>query len=93
MRQCGGNGPQKAFRFTLNRRRRVQFWTYGGHDTVLHIRRSNDCSQPENLYCDDDAGHGVNSYIGATLDAGTYYLIVDGYYGSAGVTQVQYIIL
>ena len=53
-----------------------------GFDTVLHLWDG--CGASE-LYCDDDSGSSqYGSAISASLDAGTYYLYVDGYDTNAG---------
>jgi cysteine-rich repeat protein len=90
LRQCGGDGPQKAIAFTLTRTSSVRFTTISGQDPVLHIRSSLSCHNPQDITCDDDGGPGLNSHIQTTLSAGTYYLIVDGYGGRSGQVTVDY---
>jgi hypothetical protein len=52
-------------------------------DTVLYIR-SGTCTGT-GVACDDDTGIGPMAVIDMTLTAGTYYIILDGYYdGSNG---------
>lgn len=47
-------------------------------DTVLHLRRV--CDEPDTeLICDDDGGAAVLSRFEARLDAGRYFLLVDGF--------------
>ncbi|MFH2009232.1 MAG: clostripain-related cysteine peptidase [bacterium] len=63
--------------FELDSARRVTFESEG-FDTVLHLRSA--CGDPASeLDCDDDDGPGRGSRIVVDLDAGTYYLFVDGY--------------
>jgi hypothetical protein len=59
-------------------------------DTVLHLRRVCD-DQSSQIACDDDGGDGVMSRIEQSgLEAGTYYLIMDGYgSGSSGRYTLQ----
>ena len=90
LRQCGGDGPQKAVAFTLNRSSNVRFTTISGQDPVLHIRDSLSCHNPRDIICNDDGGAGLNSHIQTTLSAGTYYLIVDGYGGRSGQVTIDY---
>ncbi len=51
--------------------------TGASYDTVLHLH-SGSCAGTE-VVCDDDSGSGTLSRITTTLDAGTYYVIVDGF--------------
>jgi hypothetical protein len=61
----------------LDSARRVTFETEG-FDTVLYLRSA--CADPfSELDCDDDDGPGRGSRLVVDLDAGTYYLLVDGY--------------
>ena len=89
-RRCGGNGPQRAVRIQLEHSARVQFWTSSGHDPVLHLRRDVDCGRSEDIVCNDDGGSGLNSRLSAQLAAGTYYLVIDGYFGRSGPITVFY---
>jgi hypothetical protein len=53
-------------------------------DTVLHIRSLCD-SESSELYCNDDGGScSLCSLISATYEAGTYFVIQDGYSTSSG---------
>jgi cysteine-rich repeat protein len=89
-RQCGGAGPQKAVRFSLPFAARVRFSTLASFDSVLHLRRELDCDRTTDITCDDDSGPGLNSDLSATLAAGTYYVIVDGYLGRSGDLTLYY---
>ncbi|MBN2695335.1 S8 family serine peptidase [bacterium] len=47
-------------------------------DTVIYLKSG--CESTTSLYCNDDAENGVNrSKLSVILEAGTYYLVVDGY--------------
>ncbi len=75
----GAASPDAAFRLTLAARRRVVLSTEGSaYDTVLHVHRDA-CVSGAELYCDDDGGAGATSLLDRVLDAGTYYVIVDGF--------------
>lgn len=80
----GAGSPDAAFELTLTGRSRVVASTEGSsYDTVLHIHRD-PCTSAE-LHCDDDGGAGVTSLLDRVLDAGTYYIVVDGFgTGSTG---------
>ncbi len=85
---CGSNAgsPDAAFVLTLTERKRVVATTDGSaYDTVLHIHQTA-CATRAERYCDDDGGSGVGtSLLDRTLDAGTYYIVVDGWgTGSSG---------
>jgi hypothetical protein len=83
---CGNTAASNdaAFRIDLTARRRVRLSTEtSSFDTVLHVHRDM-CRNRAELYCDDDSV-GATSMLDLTLDAGTYYAIVDGWgTGSAG---------
>ncbi|MCZ7683287.1 MAG: hypothetical protein M5U28_32605 [Sandaracinaceae bacterium] len=75
----GAASADAAFRLTLTARRRVVLSTEGSaYDTVLHVHRDA-CVSGAELYCDDDGGAGATSLLDRVLDAGTYYVIVDGF--------------
>lgn len=77
-------GHEAAFALELTERTRIaaQLDTTD-HDGVLYLRRS--CTDHgTTLACNDDAPNTRRSRIEATLDAGRYYLIVDGYSTGGG---------
>lgn len=82
---CGGGATSKdaAFRLVLGASQHVVISTEGSvFDTVLHVHRDA-CGSAEN-YCDDDGGDGSSSLIDRVLDAGTWFIVVDGYGSSSG---------
>jgi hypothetical protein len=77
---CGFMARSKdvAFRLDLTSRRRVIANTDGSSfDTVLYYYVSV-CPGLE-AACDDNSGEGTRSLLDVTLNAGTYYFIVDGW--------------
>lgn len=78
---CGASAssPDAAFELTLTERKRVVASTDGSDfDTVLHVHRDMCVSRGE-LFCNDDADFTVDwSTIDEVLDAGTYFIVVDG---------------
>ncbi|MBI5487616.1 MAG: hypothetical protein HY905_09810 [Deltaproteobacteria bacterium] len=85
---CGGGAvaPDVVYRLVLTARSRVVADTIGStFDTVLHIRGIS-CATGTEVACNDDVVSGVAgaSLIDTTLDAGTYYVVVDGYNTAAG---------
>ena len=79
---CQDNtGADVVYFFTLTQPMEVTFET-SGFDTVLHLWDS--CGGNE-IACDDDGGDAsLASYISEELDAGTYFLYVDGYSDTTG---------
>jgi len=79
---CGsGSGGDAVYSFTLTRRTYVVLDTEGsGYDTTLSLRNSAFAQ----LTCDDDSGSGSLSRIGTYLNAGAYFVIVDGWSNRCG---------
>ncbi len=76
----GRAGQDVWFSFTLTGSTAVHLDTVCSEfDTVLYVLQGA-CDGTE-VACDDDSGIGYASSIDVTLDAGTYYVVVDGYYG------------
>ena len=68
------------FELTLAAEKTVTFYTTTvfGYDGTLHLHDA-PCLGAERA-CNDDFGGTSHSQIEATLAAGTYYLVVDGYW-------------
>ncbi|GAB4205629.1 MAG: hypothetical protein OHK0013_21670 [Sandaracinaceae bacterium] len=83
---CGSSGAARdvVFSLTLPTRRRVVASTVGStFDTILYILGS--ACAGSDLACDDDGGGGGGaSLIDRTLDAGTYYLVLDAFSSTGG---------
>lgn len=81
---CGdqARSADAMFRLVLPARRRVTIDTGGStYDTVVHLHRDSGtgtCTSRADIACDDDSGDGSASFIDRTLDAGTYFIVVDG---------------
>jgi hypothetical protein len=78
---CGGmaQSPDAVFRLDLTTRQRVVASTDGSsYDTVLHMHNTM-CRTGAESACDDDGGEGATSLLDRTLDAGTYFFVVDGW--------------
>lgn len=74
----GTESPDAVYRLRVPRRSRVVVHLKSEHDAVLHLRRS--CSDPSTeLACNDDYGDNRNARIDMILDAGTYFVIADGF--------------
>lgn len=90
---CGGRfdaqqSGDRVFRLALPTRQHVQLnLTTPNHDGVLAVRRA--CQDPPQMKsvrdmeaaCNNDSGNTQHSKIDTTLDAGTYYVVVDGHQG------------
>ena len=79
---CGGAGPDRVYRFTLDGRARFTARSQG-FDTVLYLRVG--CTGSE-VACSDDVDPDTDrgSRIEATLDPGEYALFLDAYDGDVG---------
>lgn len=71
--------PDRVYRLTLRRRGFVSItMTSQGFDGALHMRR--DCvDAASELVCNDDDQDTTHSRIEGNFDAGTYFVVVDGY--------------
>lgn len=79
----GGTAPERVYRITLEQRAQLVADLSSGYDGALFLRAQ--CGGGQDLACNDDAGGSTaRSHIQATLDPGTYYLVVDGYGDASG---------
>ncbi|MFO0692078.1 MAG: hypothetical protein U0230_00840 [Polyangiales bacterium] len=90
---CAGSAESgdAVYRIRLTRRSYVTLeLSTTNHDGALHLRR--ECSsQSSELACNDDEGDNRHSRIGMNLEAGTYYVVVDGFSnGNAGDYSLRY---
>jgi cysteine-rich repeat protein len=88
---CTAGAFDVFYRFTLGRREVVFLSLQGGAawDSVLDVRRA-PCPGT-NVACNDDACSSNLSQWTGELDAGTYYAVVDGCYGtSAGAFTLHF---
>jgi len=79
---CAADSAEAVYAFTLDRRFRVEAYA-SGYDTLLHLRSVCDDASSE-IACDDDAGERTDAYLDLELDAGTYFLFMDGWSGRRG---------
>lgn len=71
-----GNSPEHVYSFTLTERAMVDVALESSFDGALYLLT--DCNGGE-LACNDDNPDTAHSRLQLTLDAGTYYVVVDGY--------------
>jgi hypothetical protein len=80
-------GGDAVFALSLEERGHVFLNTARSrYDTVLHVRRASDLAE---LACNDDANGGLQSSVELDLEAGDYYVVVDGYAGQTGSFSLQ----
>lgn len=83
---CGSSSasPDAAFELTLTDRKMVTVSTVTtvGYDGTIHMH-SAPCDGGAEIACNDDCPDTRHSCFTTTVDAGTYYIIVDGYSSSA----------
>ena len=79
----GGDAPDRVYTFTLTRRTTIDA-RVTGFDTGLYLRTG--CDTGSELVCNDDSNPpgGFGSRVRRRLEAGTYYLVVDGFGTNSG---------
>ena len=80
---CAGGAQSNdvVYRIRLRRRERVRISMSSDFDGALHLRR--DCVDVSTeVACNDDQDDNRHSLLDTVLDAGTYYVIVDGFSAS-----------
>lgn len=74
----GAKSGDAVYRIQLRRRSHVEISLSASFDSALHLRRS--ClDDAEEIACNDDHGDNRHSKIEATLEPGTYFVVVDGF--------------
>ena len=87
---AGAASPDAVYRLVLAFRATVNFYLLGfGFDTALHVKRDS-CPDGLEVGCDYDRGSSDDTWLGPALDAGTYYVFVDGYdTGNSGSYELK----
>lgn len=74
----GAESHDQLYRIQLRNRSTVRLTLSATFDAALYIRR--DClEQSSEVACNDDSSDNRHSFIETTLDAGTYFVVVDGF--------------
>lgn len=74
----GAQSNDQLYRVTLARRSTLRLTLSAEFDAALYIRR--DClTETSEVACNDDSSDNRHSFIETTLDAGTYFVVVDGF--------------
>ena len=80
---ANGAAPEQVYRMTLDQRGQVSIVLQSSFDGAVYLLRT--CGQNGGeIGCNDDAPDTSRSEISATLDAGTYFVVVDGYGNESG---------
>jgi len=87
---CSGSsgGRERVYRLDLATRQRVAIEVSADFDSVLYLRKGECNDDAAEVRCNDDSGP-KHSRIDAVLDAGTYFVFVDGYGDEAGAYRLQ----
>ena len=81
-----GTAKDQLMKLVLTKTQRVVFDTsYSTFQTIIDIRSGEPCPGVEvDGACASTSGVGNSSFLDITLDAGTYYVQIDGYNGASG---------
>jgi hypothetical protein len=85
----GGTAPEHVYAFVVEQRSLVTASLDSMYDGALYILGACGDVRSE-LACNDDAPSTSHSEATATLEPGTYYLVVDGFGTAAGEYEVSY---
>src|SRR4029077_6587528 len=86
---CASSSSRElVYKLDLASRQRVTIDVDPHFDAVLYVRKD-DCGDPEaEVACNDDAGHQRKSKVDEVLEAGTYFVFVDGYSSDSGAFKM-----
>lgn len=83
----GGDAPEVVYSLTLEQRAQLAVTITSEFDGAVYLLGS--CGEMRSeIACNDDAPTTERSHIAATLDAGTYYVVVDGFGSGAGAFRL-----
>jgi hypothetical protein len=84
----GGEAPETVYSFTLERRAQITAVLNSEYDGALYVLGT--CGEMRSeIACNDDAPTTARSEVSATLDPGTYYLVVDGFGSASGEYELM----
>lgn len=84
----GGDAPEIVYSVTIDRRAQVAATIDTDYDGALYILGACGDLRSE-IACNDDAPHTSRSHVQATLDPGTYFIVVDAYGVGAGEFELM----
>lgn len=79
----GGDAPELVYSLTVARRAQVSITINSDYDGALYLLGACNDARSE-IACNDDSPNTSRSQIDATLDPGTYFVVVDGWGNGAG---------
>lgn len=83
----GGEAPELVYSITLEQRAQLSVTITSQYDGALYLLGA--CGEMRSeIACNDDAPTTERSHVEATLDAGTYFVVVDGFGSSAGAFEL-----
>ena len=85
----GGTAPEHVYSFVVTERSLVTASLDSSYDGALYLLGACGDVRSE-LACNDDAPSTAHSEASATLEPGTYYLVVDGFGTGAGEYEVSF---
>ncbi len=84
----GGNAPELVYSVTIERRAHLTVTMNSDYDGALYLLGA--CGEMRSeIVCNDDAPNTSRSQVDATLDPGTYFVVVDGYGDAAGQFEMM----
>lgn len=82
----GGGAPDEVLRLVLGTRKRVVMSMEGSvYSTILDVRSGATCPGAEVPGACYVGFTGARSFLDLTLDAGTYWIVIDGYSNASGI--------
>lgn len=86
---CGnGTAAEQVFSIEVTERVQVSAVAQTSFDGVLYLMRA--CGDPQSeIVCNDDAPNTSRSQVDATLEPGTYFIVVDGYGTEGGEFHLE----
>lgn len=79
---ANGGAPERVYRVEVDRRALLNAVLQSGYDGALYLLRA--CNAQSEIICNDDNPDTTRSQIEATVEPGTYFLVVDGYGDESG---------
>jgi hypothetical protein len=79
---ANGGAPERVYRVQVDRRAQLNAVLQSGYDGALYLLRT--CSAQAEIVCNDDNPDTTRSQIDATVEPGTYFVVVDGYGEESG---------
>lgn len=84
----GGEAPELVYVLQVERRAQITAQINSDYDGAIYLLGA--CGEMRSeIACNDDAPTTTRSQVDATLDAGTYYIVVDGYGNASGEFELM----